>query len=85
MAIGAGIVRSFRGSGQCGIILKSKNMELDENKIKARIEEIDKILFVPPGGRMGGIWEEPLIDEKNRLTQLLSFKKYVTAGGNHVN
>ena len=35
--------------------------------INERIAEIDTILYVPPEGRSGGAWEEPLIQERKTL------------------
>lgn len=49
-------------------------MEIQKkNKIKKRIEEIRKLLYVPPEGRMGGSWEKPLKDELARLHEYLAY------------
>lgn len=44
------------------------------DNIITKINNLEKILYVPPEGRMGGIWEEPLRLELRMLYNLISKK-----------
>ncbi len=46
---------------------------MNKDKIKERIKQIEELLFVPPEGRTGGSWENPLRDELKRLYEYLNY------------